>query len=180
MFANLRAYYGFMWGHPGKKLLFMGCEFAQGREWNHNQSLDWHLLDIPEHRGVQSLVRDLNRLYRDTPALHLNDTRPEGFQWLESNDAAASVYAWVRKGGADDPMVVCVANLTPVDRRVRLGFPVAGRWEELLNTDSAVYGGGNRGNMGGVTTESVEWHGQAQSALVTLPPLSAVWFKQGI
>ena len=177
-FANLRAYYGFMWGHPGKKLLFMGCEFAQGREWNHNQSLDWHQLDIPEHRGVQSLVRDLNRLYRDNPALHVNDTRPEGFQWIESNDAGASVYAWARKGRAGDPMVVCVVNMTPVERSYRLGFPAAGHWDEILNTDAGLYGGGNRGNLGGVTTEATAWHGQAQSALVTLPPLSAVWFRQ--
>jgi len=177
-FANLRAYYGFMWAHPGKKLLFMGCEFAQGREWNHNQSLDWHLLDIAEHRGVQSLVRDLNRLYRETPALHLNDTRPEGFAWIESNDAGASVYAWVRKGGKRDPMVVAVVNMTPVERSYRLGLPAAGHWDEVLNTDAALYGGGNRGNLGGVTTEAVAWHGQAQSALVTLPPLSAVWFRQ--
>lgn len=177
-FANLRAYYGFMWGHPGKKLLFMGCEFAQGREWNHNQSLDWHQLDIPEHRGVQALVRDLNRAYRDNPALHVNDTRPEGFQWIESNDAGASVYAWARKGRAGDPMVVCVVNMTPVERSYRLGFPVEGHWDEILNTDAGLYGGGNRGNMGGVTTEPTGWHGQAQSALVTLPPLSAVWFRQ--
>ena len=179
-FANLRAYYAFMWAHPGKKLLFMGQEFAQGREWNHNQSLDWHLLDIAEHRGVQCLVRDLNRAYRDTPALHLNDTRPEGFQWLESNDAQASVYAWVRKGGTDDPMVVAVMNMTPVERRYRLGLPAAGEWQEMLNTDASVYGGSGRGNMGGIVTEAVGWHGQAQSALVTLPPLSAIWFKQVI
>ena len=179
-FANLRAYYGFMWAHPGKKLLFMGCEFAQGREWNHNQSLDWHLLDIPEHRGVQALVRDLNRLYRETPALHVNDTRPEGFGWIESNDAGASVYAWVRKGAKRDPMVVAVVNMTPVERSYRLGLPAAGHWDEVLNTDAALYGGGNRGNMGGVTTEAVAWHGQAQSALVTLPPLSAVWFRQAV
>lgn len=177
-FANLRAYYGFMWGHPGKKLLFMGCEFAQGREWNHNQSLDWHQLEIAEHRGMQSLVRDLNRLYRDNPALHVNDTRPEGFQWIESNDAGSSVYAWARKGRADDPMVVCVVNMTPVERSYRLGFPAAGHWDEILNTDAGLYGGGNRGNLGGVTTEATAWHGQAQSALVTLPPLSAVWFRQ--
>ena len=177
-FANLRAYYGFMWAHPGKKLLFMGCEFAQGREWNHNQSLDWHLLDQPDHRGMQALVRDLNRLYRDTPALHVNDTRPEGFDWIESNDAGASVYAWVRKGRAGDPMVVCVVNMTPVERSYRLGLPAAGHWDEILNTDATHYGGGNRGNMGGVTTEAVAWHGQAQSALVTLPPLSALWFRQ--
>lgn len=177
-FANLRAYYGFMWAHPGKKLLFMGCEFAQGREWNHNQSLDWHQLDIAEHRGVQSFVRDLNRLYRDTPALHVNDTRAEGFEWIESNDAGASVYAWARKGRAGDPMVVAVVNLTPVERSYRLGLPEAGHWDEILNSDAALYGGGNRGNLGGVTAEAVAWHGRAQSALVTLPPLSAVWFRQ--
>ncbi len=177
-FANLRAYYGFMWGHPGKKLLFMGCEFAQGREWNHNQSLDWHQLEIAEHRGVQALVRDLNRAYRGNPALYVNDTRPEGFAWIESNDAGASVYAWVRKGGPSDPMVVCVVNMTPVERSYRLGLPAGGHWDEILNTDSAVYCGGNRGNLGGVTAEAVAWHGQAQSALVTLPPLSAVWFRQ--
>ncbi len=177
-FANLRAYYGFMWAHPGKKLLFMGQEFAQGAEWNHNQSLDWHQLEIAEHKGMQSLVRDLNRIYRDTPALHLNDCRPEGFQWLESNDAEAGVYAWVRKGGAKDRLVVAAINMTPVERSYRLGLPAAGRWSELLNTDSTVYGGGNRGNLGGVSTEKTPWHGQAQSALVTLPPLSAVYLHQ--
>ncbi|WP_309663756.1 1,4-alpha-glucan branching protein GlgB [Tabrizicola sp.] len=177
-FANLRAYYGFMWAHPGKKLLFMGQEFAQGAEWNHNRSLDWHQLDIEEHKGVQSLVRDLNRIYRDTPALHLNDCRPEGFAWIESNDAEAGVYAWVRKGAAKDKMVVAVVNMTPVERSYRLGLPAAGRWSELLNTDSTVYGGGNRGNLGRVSTEKTPWHGQAQSALVTLPPLSAVYLQQ--
>jgi len=178
-FANLRAYYGFMWGHPGKKLLFMGQEFAQGAEWNHNRSLDWHQLDHPAHQGVQALVRDLNRLYRDTPALHRNDCRPEGFEWIESNDAEAGVYAWVRKGGADDPMMVVAVNMTPVERSYRLGLPAAGKWAEVLNTDAATYGGGNRGNMGGITAEAKTWHGRAQSALVTLPPLSAVYFKQG-
>ncbi|MBN2630654.1 MAG: 1,4-alpha-glucan branching protein GlgB [Rhodobacteraceae bacterium] len=177
-FANLRAYYGFMWAHPGKKLLFMGQEFAQGAEWNHNQSLDWHQLDIPAHAGVQALVRDLNRVYRGTPALHVNDTRPEGFEWIESNDAAASVYAWIRKGRAEDPMVVVVVNMTPVERRYRLGLPGAGRWHELLNTDAAAYGGGNRGNLGGVLAENTPWHGRAHSVLVTLPPLSAVYLHQ--
>ena len=177
-FANLRAYYGFMWAHPGKKLLFMGQEFAQAREWNHNQSLDWHLLENEDHRGMQSLVRDLNRLYRDTPALHVNDSRPEGFLWLEPNDAEASVFAWVRRGGAEDPMVVCVINMTPVERRYRLGFPATGAWDEVMNTDAASYGGGNRGNMGGVQADLGPWHGQEQSALVTLPPLSALWFRQ--
>jgi 1,4-alpha-glucan branching enzyme len=177
-FANLRAYYGFMWAHPGKKLLFMGCEFGQGREWNHNQSLDWHQLDIPAHKGVQSLVRDLNRIYREVPALHVNDTRPDGFEWIESNDAEAGVYAWVRKGRAGDPAVVAVVNMTPVERSYRLGLPAGGHWAEILNTDAAVYGGGNRGNLGGVTAEAVAHHGRAQSALVTLPPLSAIWLKQ--
>ena len=177
-FANLRAYYGFMWGHPGKKLLFMGQEFAQGIEWNHNQSLDWHLLDLPQHRGVQTLVRDLNALYRATPALHVNDTRPDGFRWLEANDAENSTYAWVRRGREGDPQVVVALNMTPVERRMRLGFPAAGQWDEALNTDAEIYGGSNRGNLGGVTTEDTAWHGQAQSAMVTLPPLSAVYFIQ--
>ena len=177
-FANLRAYYGFMWAHPGKKLLFMGQEFAQGAEWNHNQSLDWHQLDDPAHKGMQSLVRDLNRVYRENAALHVNDTRPEGFQWIESNDAEASVYAWARKGGAKDKMVVAVVNMTPVERTYRVGLPVAGKWSEILNTDAGVYGGGNRGNAGGMTSEPTPWHGQAQSALVMLPPLSAIYLKQ--
>jgi 1,4-alpha-glucan branching enzyme len=178
-FANLRAYYGFMWGHPGKKLLFMGQEFAQGREWNHDQSLDWHLLDIAGHRGMQSLVRDLNALYRTTPALHVNDARPEGFAWIDPNDAEASVYAWSRLGRAGDPIVTVAVNMTPVERTYRLGFPAPGAWAEVLNTDAAPYGGGNRGNMGGIRTEPTPWHGQRQSALVTLPPLSTVFFRQG-
>lgn len=177
-FANLRAYYGFMWGHPGKKLLFMGQEFAQGAEWNHNQSLDWHQLDHPLHAGMQALVRDLNRLYRATPALHVNDTRPEGFQWLESNDAEGSTYAWLRRGRVSDPTVAIALNMTPVERRIRIGLPAPGQWDEVLNTDAAVYGGGNRGNLGGVTAEATPWHGQRHSALVTLPPLSAVYLQQ--
>ncbi|WP_374395732.1 1,4-alpha-glucan branching protein GlgB [Tabrizicola sp.] len=177
-FANLRAYYGFMWAHPGKKLLFMGQEFAQGAEWNHNQSLDWHQLDIAEHRGMQRLVRDLNRVYRETRALHVNDTRPEGFEWIESNDAEAGVYAWVRKGIEGDKPVVAVVNMTPLERKYRLGLPLAGKWSEILNTDAEAYGGGNRGNLGGVATEKTPWHGQSQSALVSLPPLSAVYLQQ--
>jgi 1,4-alpha-glucan branching enzyme len=177
-FANLRAYYGFMWAHPGKKLLFMGCEFAQSKEWNHNQSLDWHEVEAADHAGMQALVRDLNRVYRETRALHVNDTRPEGFMWIESNDAEAGVYAWARLGALGDPMVVAAVNMTPVERRYRLGLPAAGQWDEVLNTDAGAYGGGNRGNMGGVRAEAVAHHGQAQSALVTLPPLSAVWFRQ--
>jgi len=177
-FANVRAYYSFMWGHPGKKLLFMGCEFAQGAEWNHKQSLDWHQLEIAEHRGIQSLVRDLNHLMRATPALYLNDTRPEGFAWLEGNDAEGSTYVWVRKGAETDKMVVVAVNMTPIERRMRVGLPAAGHWDEVLNSDAAIYGGGNRGNLGGVDTEATPWHEQRQSALVTLPPLSAVFLRQ--
>ncbi len=177
-FANLRAFYGFMWGHPGKKLLFMGQEFAQGREWNYDQSLDWHQLDLPQHAGVQALVRDLNRVYRENPALYLGDAHPEGFEWLEANDAANSVFAWVRKGEKGDAPVVVVVNMTPVERRYRLGLPEAGAWVEILNTDAASYGGRNRGNLGKIETGRESWHGQAQSALVTLPPLSAIYLRQ--
>jgi 1,4-alpha-glucan branching enzyme len=178
-FANLRAFYGYMWTHPGKKLLFMGQEFAQGKEWNHSESLAWHQCDDPQHRGIQTLVRDLNRIYRETPALHVNDTRPEGFAWLEANDAENSVFAFLRKGAAKDPMAVVAVNMTPVERAVyRLGFPAPGRWDEVLNTDAEIYGGGNRGNMGGIETEAVAWHDQAQSAYVVLPPLSVLVFRQ--
>ncbi|HHC29893.1 MAG TPA: 1,4-alpha-glucan branching protein GlgB, partial [Rhodobacterales bacterium] len=178
-FANLRAYYGFMWTHPGKKLLFMGQEFAQGREWNYAESLDWHECDIPEHRGIQLLVRDLNHMYRDNPALHLNDTRPEGFDWLEANDADNSVFVFARNGGPDDPKIVVAVNMTPVERSVyRIGLPAPGRWDEIMNTDSSLYGGGNRGNGGGIESEPVSWHFQEQSAYVTLPPLSVVVFRQ--
>jgi 1,4-alpha-glucan branching enzyme len=177
-FANLRAYYGFMWGHPGKKLLFMGQEFAQGAEWNHNQSLDWHQLDIPEHAGVQALVRDLNRVYRENRALHVNDTRPEGFAWIDGGDAEGSTYSWVRRGLPDDPAVVVVSNMTPVERRMRMGLPAMGQWREILNTDSALYGGGNRGNMGGLKAEAEPWNGLKQSAMVTVPPLATLYFRQ--
>ncbi len=176
-FANLRAYYGFMWGHPGKKLLFMGQEFAQGAEWSHERSLDWHQLEIAEHSGMQRLVRDLNTLYRGTPALHVNDCRPEGFQWLEGGDSERSVFAWVRKGAKGDAPVVVAVNMTPVERPAyRLGFPSGGRWREVLNTDAGLYGGGNRGNLGGVETGAKAWMGQAHSAEIVLPPLSCVMF----
>jgi 1,4-alpha-glucan branching enzyme len=177
-FANLRAYYAFMWAHPGKKLLFMGCEFAQGAEWNHNQSLDWHQLEIADHLGVQKLVRDLNRVYRDNRALHVNDTRAEGFAWIDGNDAEGSTYSWVRKGKAGDPAVVIICNMTPVERRMRVGLPTKGRWSEILNTDAAIYGGGNRGNMGGLAAEAEPWNGLAHSAMVTVPPLATLYFRQ--
>ncbi|SEN39931.1 1,4-alpha-glucan branching enzyme [Loktanella fryxellensis] len=178
-FANLRAFYGFMWTHPGKKLLFMGQEFAQSKEWNHNQSLDWHECDDGRHKGMQMWVRDLNRFYRATPSLYLNDTRPSGFQWLEAGDSDRSIFAFVRHGGPDDPKVVVLLNMTPMERPdTRIGLPGAGRWREALNSDAEAYGGGGRGNMGAVATENVPWMGQDQSALVNIPPLSAVILVQ--
>ena len=178
-FANLRAYYGFMWAHPGKKLLFMGQEFGQGAEWNHAESLDWHQLEVAEHRGVQSLVRDLNKVYRDNPALHVKDTTPEGFQWIDGNDSEGSTYSWVRKGKPADPMIAIVCNMTPIERRMRLGLPARGKWVEVLNTDAAVYGGGNRGNLGGLKAEPEVWNGMTHSAMVTVPPLATLYFRQG-
>jgi len=176
-FANLRAYYGFMWGHPGKKLLFMGQEFAQGAEWNHTAEIDWACLQNPQHAGMQHLVRDLNAIYRATPALHVKDCDSAGFQWIESNDDQGSVYAWVRRGNPGDAEVVVVCNFTPVDRDAyALGFPQAGRWREALNTDAATYGGGGRGNMGGVTADIGESHGQPAHAKLVLPPLSTLIF----
>ncbi|WP_112321393.1 1,4-alpha-glucan branching protein GlgB [Oceanibium sediminis] len=180
-FANLRAYYGFMWGHPGKKLLFMGQELAQGAEWNHNAQLDWHLLEQAPHKGMQNLVRDLNTLYRAEPALHARDCEPEGFEWIEANAADTSVFAWLRRAGPKDPMIVVISNMTPVERPAWVcGLPTSGRWEEVLNTDSERYGGTNIGNMGGVTADGGPAHGQPASAGVTLPPLSTVILRQKI
>ncbi len=176
-FANLRAYYGYMWGHPGKKLLFMGCEFAQAREWNHAQSLDWHLLAQPDHAGMQSLVRDLNHLYRASPALYSQDFSPDGFEWIAHDDASRSLLAFVRRGRGGELMLV-VCNFAPVVHEgLRLGVPAAGRWQERLNTDSAFYGGGNVGTpLGAASSEAVASHGRAQSVVLTLPPLATVFF----
>jgi 1,4-alpha-glucan branching enzyme len=174
--ANLRALYAFMWAHPGKKLLFMGNELAQEQEWSEERSLDWHLLENPGHSGVQSLVRDLNRAYRETPALFERDYDHTAFWWLEPNDAEASVFAFARLGRDTKRPFVFVANLTPVVRHdYRLGLPVPGRWRELLNTDSAFYGGSDQGNFGGVKAEDVPWMDQYHSAKLTLPPLGAIW-----
>ncbi len=177
-FSNLRAYYGFMWGHPGKKLLFMGNEFAQGTEWNHDGSLDWHLQDEGWHRGVQSLIRDLNMLYVELPALHQLDCRAEGFEWVEDTAAEESILAWVRKGTAGTPPVLVVSNFTPVERRERrIGVPEAGRWIERLNTDSEHYGGQGRGNLGSATSQQVAASGRANSLKITLPPLTTIFFQ---
>lgn len=177
-FANLRTYYGFMWTHPGKKLLFMGCEFAQSSEWNHDVSLDWHLLDYEPHRGMQSLVRDLNGLYRDTPALHVKDSNPAGFHWLDLYSEAESVFAFARFGNPGDPPVVTVCNFAPVERENwRVGFPEPGQWQQILNTDATVYGGSGRGHVDRISTENRHWQECPQSAALTLPPLSTLVFR---
>ncbi|WP_417259789.1 1,4-alpha-glucan branching protein GlgB [Celeribacter sp.] len=178
-FANLRAFYGFMWTHPGKKLLFMGCEFAQPEEWNHNGELNWGAADQAAHKGIQKLVQDLNTLYRNTPALHVKDCDPDGFIWL-NGDPEQSTLGYVRYGEEDDAPVVVMCNFTPVERsHFRLGVPEAGFWEEVLNTDAEIYGGGNRGNFGGVETTDVSADGYPQSLEMTLPPLSVVIMRQG-
>ncbi|PKP71231.1 MAG: 1,4-alpha-glucan branching enzyme [Alphaproteobacteria bacterium HGW-Alphaproteobacteria-4] len=178
-FANLRAFLGLMWGHPGKKLLFMGQEFGQLREWAQAGQLDWHLLGDPRHQGVQNLVRDLNRLYRETPALHWGDCRAQGFEWAEADDAANSVYAFERHAPGAAPVLV-VANLTPIERvGYRLGLSQGGDWHEVMNTDSAHYGGENRGNLGALRAEAKPWRGRAARGNFYLPPLSVVMFSPG-
>ena len=174
--ANLRALYAWMWAHPGKKLLFMGGELAQEREWDHDGSLDWHLLEDPAHAGVHQLVRDLNRIYRETPALWERDSVPEGFAWVEAEDAAANVLAFCRYAEDGAPLL-CLANLSPVPRPdYRVGVPAGGVWRELLNSDAAVYGGSGLGNLGAATAAASPHKGFAFSLTVTLPPLAVVWF----
>ncbi|MEL6913097.1 MAG: 1,4-alpha-glucan branching protein GlgB [Pseudomonadota bacterium] len=174
-FANLRAYYGYMWGFPGKKLLFMGCEFGQWQEWNHDESLDWDALLGANQKGLQTLVKDLNRVYTSTPALHAQDCEPAGFTWLD-NDPAQSLTAWARFGGGETCIVVC--NFTPMERHgVRIAAPSKGHYREILNTDASAYGGGDRGNGGGVHTQDVAQSGQDQSIEITVPPLSTLIFK---
>ncbi|MCL2420173.1 MAG: 1,4-alpha-glucan branching enzyme, partial [Conexibacteraceae bacterium] len=174
--ANLRTLYAYMWAHPGKKLLFMGGELGQKTEWDAAGSLHWHLLESPEHAGVQALVRDLNRTYRDQPALWALDFEPDGFYWLEPNDADSNVIAFARQARDGRDVLLFVANFSPVPRPgYRVGLPQPGLWSEALNTDSSYYGGGNVGNWGGIEAESVPWHGQPFSAELTLPPLAALW-----
>ena len=174
-FASLRAYYAFMWSYPGKKLLFMGGEFAQRREWNHDIGLDWHLASDPRHGGVQSLVRDLNRVYREIPALHRGDCREGGFEWIDADAAEFSTYFFARYGEWGDRPVVVLANFTPVPRNgVRVGLPASGGWRERINTDAREYGGSGLGNFGRVETDPIEAHGRPQSALVRLPPLAVI------
>jgi 1,4-alpha-glucan branching enzyme len=174
-FANLRAYYAFMYSHPGKKLLFMGGEFGQEREWNYAESLDWHLLEDPLHKGVEILVRDLNRLYRGSPALYERDSEADGFAWIDCDDRQRSVLAFLRRAKEARDTVVVVCNFTPVVREgYRLGVPVGGFHEECLNTDSSHYGGSNVGNYAGVEAEAVAMHGHPFSLSLTHPPLATL------
>jgi 1,4-alpha-glucan branching enzyme len=176
-FANLRALYGYMWAHPGKKLLFMGGELGQWREWNENTSLDWHLLDQSFHSGLRALVRELNRLYHDEPACWEADARPEGFQWIDANDANGNTLAFIRISPSTTHRIVCVCNFSPLVREdYRLALPLAGEYRQILNTDAGDYGGSVTGSVGPIMTEAVPWYGQEYSALLTLPPLACLWY----
>jgi 1,4-alpha-glucan branching enzyme len=176
-FANLRAYYAFMWCHPGKKLIFMGGEFGQEQEWAHEHSLDWHLIADPMHRSVQDLVRELKRLYRSTPALHRLDSSPDGFSWVDANDADNSVLSFLRFAPSSPPVLV-VCNFTPVVREgYRVGVPVGGYWRERINTDAACFGGSNVGNAGGLVAEGTSCHNRPFSLRLTLPPLATLIFE---
>ena len=180
-FANLRAYYGYMWGHPGKKLLFMGNEFAQGREWNYRESLDWFLLDESIgggwHIGMQKLVKDLNKIYRENAPLFELDSDPQGFDWLVVDDAQNSVFAFERRSSKGERIIV-ISNFTPVPRHdYRLGVNVAGQYHEILNTDSSFYEGSNLGNCGAVESEAISSHGRENSISVSIPPLATLYLK---
>jgi 1,4-alpha-glucan branching enzyme len=177
-FANLRLLYGYQFGQPGKKLLFMGGEFGQWDEWDHDRSLDWHLLDQPAHRGVRRWVRDLNTFYRGEPAFHQLDCDPAGFEWVDANDSEQSVLSFYRKGKSPDDTLVFVFNFTPVPRQnYRVGVPRGGRWEEILNSDAPMYGGSGQGNMGGAEAAPVGWHGRSYLLNLTLPPLGMIVLK---
>jgi 1,4-alpha-glucan branching enzyme len=176
--ANLRSLYAHMWGWPGKKLLFMGCEFGQSAEWNYATSLDWHLCQYLDHEGIRLLVRDLNHLYRAEPVLSLNDFNPQGFRWIACGDGEASVVAFMRIDPFEENIFVVVGHFTPVVRKdYRLGVPRGGFWKEMINTNSLYYGGNGLGNDGGRSTEAIAHDGQAQSITLTLPPFSTTIFK---
>jgi 1,4-alpha-glucan branching enzyme len=177
-FANLRLLFGYMWGHPGKKLLFMGCEFGQRREWTHEDSLEWHVLQYPLHAGVQQWVADLNKLHREQPALHQKDFSTDGFRWVQRGDWEQSAVSFLRLGGEGAPPVLAVYNFTPVPRlNYRVGVPRGGYWREMLNSDAAVYGGSGLGNQGGADAVPMPYEEYSHSLTLTLPPLSVVFFK---
>ena len=176
-FANLRLLFGYMFTQPGKKLVFMGGEFGQWREWSHDTSLDWHLLDYPTHQGLQKWVEDINQFYRNEPALHELDFSQAGFEWIDGSDAASSVISYLRKGSSSD-LILVVCNFTPVVRGpYRVGVPRPGFWQESLNSDAPIYGGSGQGNSGGVESSRTPFHGREQSLDLTLPPLAVIVFK---
>lgn len=178
-FANLRTLYGYLFTYPGKKLLFMGSEFGQGREWTHDESLDWHLLDYPRHAGLRRWVQDLNRLYRSEGALFESDSDSRGFEWIDGNDRQRSVISFLRRGVSPNDELVVVCNFTPVPREgYRIGVPHEGRWQELLNSDATCYGGSGVGNLGGLKAEPEPIHGRSHSLNLTLPPLGCLVFKR--
>ena len=177
-FANLRLLFAYMYAQPAKKLLFMGGEFAQWQEWVHDGSLDWNLVEFAPHSGLQRWVADLNRLYRNEPALHELDCDPVGFEWVDCNDVESSVVSLIRKGRSTDGIVLVVCNFTPVPRySYRVGAPRSGFWREMLNSDGAMYGGSGQGNLGGVEATSIALHGRPFSLTLNLPPLAAVFLK---
>jgi 1,4-alpha-glucan branching enzyme len=176
--ANLRALYGYMYGHPGKKLLFQGQEFGQWTEWNENEGLPWDGTATMPHLGIQRFVRDLNTLYRREPPLHELDFDPAGFAWIDCNDNENSVFSFVRRSRAAADLIVVVVNVTPVAREgYRIGVPQPGTYAEVLNSDAAAYGGSNVGNAGAVVTEAVPSHGHGQSLRLVLPPLGCLFLK---
>jgi 1,4-alpha-glucan branching enzyme len=178
-FANLRLLLGYMYAQPGKKLLFMGGEFGQWNEWYHEASLDWRLLEHLPHEGLQRWVKDLNRRYRDEPALHQLDFDPAGFEWIDCNDSQHSVLSLLRNGRSPDDAVIVVCNFTPVPRRnYRVGAPHGGSWIEVLNSDAEHYGGSGHGNLGGVEAAPIGFHGRPYTLTLTLPPLAAVFLKR--
>jgi len=167
-----------MYAQPGKKLLFMGGEFGQWNEWYHEVSLDWHLLEYPPHGGVKHLVRDLNRLYTDEPALYELDFHPDGFEWIDCSDSQGSILNLLRKGRSTGDIVLVALNFTPVPRlNYQVGVPRGGYWREILNSDSKEYGGSGHGNLGSVEASAISFHGRPYSLTLTLPPLGAVFFK---
>jgi 1,4-alpha-glucan branching enzyme len=174
-FANLRAYYGFMWTHPGKKLLFMGCEFAQRNEWSHDQSLDWHLLESDYHKGVQDLIKDLNYTYRHIPALYEMDCDSEGFEWLDSQNSKQSILVYIRKGKKGTAPALVIVNFTPnTYENYCVGAPLSGYYRECLNTDNVKYGGSNINNGDGVTSQNIPFAGQSYQLSLSVPPLAAI------
>jgi 1,4-alpha-glucan branching enzyme len=179
-FANLRLLFGYQYAQPGKKLLFMGGEFGQKKEWNHDNVLTWKLLELPEHAGIRKWVEDLNQLYRSEPALHVQDCIAAGFQWVDGSDADHSVISFLRRGTEPDSIVLVVFNFTPVPRsNYRVGVPQSGFWRELLNSDTRIYGGTGSGNLGGLEASPIPSHGHPWSLDLTLPPLGMLFLKPG-